>query len=135
MTTPTNDQIAAVVKYLPILKRPGLKPSTWGGGDAGKDGSSTTPHEAHRREVADLIRDLYANGFIEAFDWSAWQHSAERYVADPGHLAHARLGTLKRLLTTHVRKDRFREGHFASMVKRGHITAILERLLQLSARQ
>ena len=42
-------------------------------------------------------------------------------------LASADLLTLRKLLTTHIRADRFTEGHLES----GHITAILRQLKQI----
>jgi len=52
-------------------------------------------------------------------------------VNDETLLEEADLETLRKLLTTHVRKDRFCEGHLDYMFECGHITAILERLQQL----
>ena len=43
----------------------------------------------------------------------------------------ADLLTLRRLLTTHVRADRFTEGHLAAELENGHICAILEQLEEL----
>lgn len=43
----------------------------------------------------------------------------------------ATLKTCIKLLTLHARKERFVDGHFASMVQSGHITAILYRLSNL----
>jgi hypothetical protein len=36
--------------------------------------------------------------------------------------------TLRKLLTTHVRADRFVEGHLAGVLESGHMLAILRRL-------
>ena len=44
------------------------------------------------------------------------------------------LETLRKLFTTHVRKDRCYEGHLDCMFECGHITAILERLQQLETK-
>ncbi len=62
------------------------------------------------------------------FNWGEWQEEAQRYIADPEALQQADLLTLRRLLTTHLRNDRFVEGHLASMMENAHITAILRRM-------
>ncbi len=58
------------------------------------------------------------------FDWVRWR--AE--VSDPTALGGADVLTLRKLLTFHVRADRFSEGHLISAFEKGHITAILRRL-------
>ena len=43
----------------------------------------------------------------------------------------ADLTTLRKLLTTHVRADRFSEGHLAGVLQSGHIVAVLRRLRKI----
>ena len=62
------------------------------------------------------------------FDWGAWQDEAIKYVQDPDLLSQADLDTLERLLTLHIRRDRFYDGHLAWAVESGHFTAILRQL-------
>ena len=82
--------------------------------------------------VEEFVHLLYEFDVIPVGDWTAWQTQAVRYVADPGMVAKARLTTLRKLLTLHVRKERFCSGHLAAMIDAGHIRAILERLETLS---
>ena len=131
MTTPTGDQIEAVLKFLPKLKRKGFKPSKWHGSKTLKDGAMTFPWEEHSALVSEFVSCLYNNGFVQGFDWSPWQRSAVKYFEDGDSLKKASLATLVRLLTLHVRKDRFFEGHLSEMIRCGHIVAILERLADL----
>ena len=42
-----------------------------------------------------------------------------------------RLGTIRKLLTLHVQKERFAPGHLTRMVRRGHLAAVLKRLRAL----
>ncbi|MGZ4847624.1 MAG: DUF6508 domain-containing protein [Halobacteriota archaeon] len=78
-----------------------------------------------------FYKALYDNGWITPFDWPSWQDEAVRYVNDEILLDQADAETLRELLTTHVRKDRFCEGHLGSMFESGHIIAILQRLQKL----
>jgi hypothetical protein len=112
----------AVLKFLPLLQgnfgewsaRPGHFPAFL---------SSS--------QVNDFVQTLYQQGIIIVFDWTSWREQAQCYQADPGSLAQADLLTLRKLLTTHVRSDRFLEGHLASVLESGLVTAILERMQQL----
>jgi len=127
---PTDDQIEAVLKNLPAFTKPNLSVSQWHSSER-KDGVIAMPWEEHSKEVSQLISDLYENGFVVNFDWPSWKTSANGYIEDAERLKNASLDTLQKLLTTHVRKDRFCEGHFSEMVRCGHIRAVLERLLVL----
>ena len=83
-------------------------------------------------EVDDLVQALYDNGWVEPFDWSKFQDEAIGYFENPSRLETVDLETIRKLLTLHVRKDRFCEGHFLEMLEKGHIQAILRRLAQLA---
>ena len=61
------------------------------------------------------------------FDWSRWR--AE--VSDPTAVGGADLLARRKLLTFHVRADRFSEGHRISVFERGYIIAILRRLAEI----
>ena len=81
-------------------------------------------------EVEEFQRTLYEAGVIFSFDWMEWKE-AEHYINDPTMLRSADEATLRRLLTLHVRADRFNEGHFVEMFKSGHMTALLRRAREL----
>ncbi len=116
------EQLDAVLKFLPLLQ------------DNFGEWSARPGHFPvflYSQPVNDFVQTLYRQGIIFVFDWTSWKERAERYIADPGSLADADLLTLRKLLTTHVRSDRFVEGHVAGVLKSGHVTDILERMQQL----
>ncbi len=79
-----------------------------------------------------FTRALYQNDWIASdFNWTKWQETAQRYVECRDIVGSADALTIQKLLTTHVRKDRFCEGHLASMIKNGHILGLLRRLQEL----
>ncbi len=79
-----------------------------------------------------FTRALYQNDWIASdFNWTKWQETAQRYVECRDMVGSADTLTIQKLLTTHVRKDRFCEGHLASMIKNGHILGLLRRLQEL----
>ena len=75
---------------------------------------------------------LYANDWVTPeVDWVQWQDVAVEYVGLQEKIDSADVLTLKKLFTTHVRKDRFCEGHLATMFENGHIVALLRRLKEI----
>lgn len=120
-------QMDVILEYIPRLEAPDFSPGEWQGG------AGQMPYFRDSDTVSDFRRALSQQGVLIVFDWPAWQTEAERYMQDPQALAAAPLIDLRRLLTTHIRADRFHEGHFASVVEDGHILAILRRLRQIRA--
>ena len=100
----SKDQINAIVLFLPIFKSEGFQFGHWTS-EKGVFPYFTLSREAHAFYVA-----LYDNGWIIPFDWGAWQEEAVRYVNDVTLLEEADLETLRKLLTTHVRKIVFAKG-------------------------
>jgi len=120
--TPTSESIDRVLAFLPYFEREGTHFY-----NVETDRLTMDPY-TYSPQVEQFVDALYREGFIVPFDWPAWQDEAARYMADPSLLDSADLPTLQKLLTTHVRADRFSGGHLAAMIERGHIDAILRRL-------
>jgi hypothetical protein len=68
MKEPTKEQIDAVLRHLPTLKKKGFKASKWHGGEEDENGVITIQWEEHSPVVGRLIRDLHTHRFIEPFD-------------------------------------------------------------------
>lgn len=121
----TVHSIDKLLKFLPIFEQ--------GGYEFAKRRCEADPFHYYNysEEVIQFEQTLYNEGFIIPFDWVKWQDEAERLVSDPNALRAADLETLQKLLTTHVRKERFCEGHLAAMLREHHITAILLRLKEI----
>lgn len=115
-------QLDAILKFLPLLQ---------GGCGEWAVRPGQVPAFLYSSWVNDFVLTLYQQGIIIVFDWVDWKEQAERYQADPARLARADLLTLRKLLTLHVRADRFVEGHLAGVLESGHVTAILERMQQI----
>jgi hypothetical protein len=115
-------QLDALLRFLPIFEQPGYVFGEW------HSSEGQFPYYSMHREATEFIHALYDQQVVFSFDWSSWQREAERFVSDPEALETADLLTLRKLLTTHVRRDRFVEGHLAGMMECGHVAAILRRL-------
>ena len=121
----TSSNIRAVLKYIPYLQEANDNFVEYHGCHKG---IISMPHVSYSEEIDDLIRDLYENGFVYPFDWGSWQEEAVRLYENPDCLLESDIKTLQKLLTVHVRKERFCEGHLADIVENGHLLAILKRL-------
>jgi hypothetical protein len=82
----------------------------------------------------EFIDALHEHGWIIAFDWVRWE-LGPRLDQHRELIARARVETLRRLLTCHMRADRFTEGHLVYAFESGGFTAILRRLQQLHRRR
>ena len=133
MKTPpqiSKENLAAILKYIPVFDKEGFEPAELIKSDGDRD-VVTFPAYSYCDEVLNFVRDLYDNNIIYSFDWPAWEDEAVKLYKDPKALASADLDTLRKLLTIHVRKDRFSEGHLAAVIRDGHVLAILKRLADL----
>jgi len=118
-------QLDAILRFLPVFERPDYVFGEW------HSSEGQLPYYSMSRETRTFVKALYDQQIIFSFDWTSWQEETERYVSAPETLETTDLLVLRKLLTTHVRKDRFIEGHLASMLECGHITAILRRLKEI----
>ena len=126
MTTwPSQRNVGAILAFLPVFDSPGFK----FGETVAPPGQF--PYARMAPEVDGLIKSLYDNGWVEPFDWSEFQDEAIGYFENPTRLETADLETIRKLLTLHVRKDRFCDGHFLEILEAGQIQAILRRLATL----
>jgi hypothetical protein len=120
--------IDALLAFLEPFEASDFSPGRWVEPKPDPDGTLSFPFFEYSDGVSRFVRALYHHHFVLSFDWPAWADEAKRYVGDPQAVEKANLPTLAKLLTTHVRADRFTEGHLAGMFEQGHILAILRRL-------
>jgi hypothetical protein len=84
----------------------------------------------YSEKVSEFIRTLYRCNFIQEFDWIS-SDECEKYQKDPHLIGDINLETIIKLLTTHVRADRFVSGHLVSVIDNGHLLKILQRLAEI----
>jgi O-acetyl-ADP-ribose deacetylase len=78
-----------------------------------------------------IMSAIQRSGLKIVFDWPAWQDEALRICNEPGELERADLETIRKLLTLHLRKERFCEGHLAAVCEEGLMLRTLQRLKAL----
>ena len=128
--TPTTKQIDAILPFLDQFTADDFSVGTL----------HSPPHRfswfEFSKPVMQFEQALYDNGWIRAsFDWTQWQETAREYVLSPEKIDSADAKTIQKLFTTHIRKERFCQGHLAAMFENGHIVALLRRLRDLRDRE
>jgi hypothetical protein len=94
-------------------------------------GSELSLEPDYHPAVIALMEAFRENHFVQPFEWGHWGGNAAKIFEDANQLSNATLETCIKLITLHVRQDRFNGGHFGEMVRSGHISAILHRLAAL----
>lgn len=131
VTSTQSTRFDRLLAFLPDFEAP-TPSGEWDGGERQADGAIIMPWFKQADFLDRFVAACYEGDWVRPqFDWSAWQPEAARYEKDPTLVASADVETLERLLTCHIRADRFVEGHLGAMVESGQITAILRRLRQL----
>ena len=123
----TQKDIDAILPFLERFEAEGFTVGTWN--SPPDDTPGQMPWLSFDEAVSQFQQALYDNDWIApSFKWPDWQEAAQEFVASPAKIESADARTIQKLLTTHVRKERFCEGHFAAMFENGHIVALLKRL-------
>jgi O-acetyl-ADP-ribose deacetylase len=122
---PNAQNLDTVLAYLPVFEQEGHQFGEW------VVDEGHLPWYRYSEEVKGFFASLHREGVVLPFDWPGWKQEAERYLFNPDALQSADLLTLRKLLFTHIRADRFTEGHLASVLESGHMLAILRRLKQI----
>jgi O-acetyl-ADP-ribose deacetylase len=123
--TPSPAQTDALVAFLTTFERPDFVPSTV------ESPPGVRPYHIFAEELSQFHRAVFENGFVIEFDWRAWQEEALRHCEQPELLRNADLQVLRKLITFHVRAERFNEGHLPSLIESGYMAALLRRLKEL----
>lgn len=115
--------MANLLDFIPALEAPSFCPD----GRIPMD-DTEWPDADFLKLVSRFMDACYKNGFVVKFDWEHWEAEALALESDPARLQNADRATLRRLLTWHVRQNRFARTHLASKIASGHILALLRRL-------
>jgi hypothetical protein len=83
---------------------------------------------SYSARVQEFLQTLKENGFIQPFNWTAWEATAQRFLNDSRSLSEADLRTLIMLFTTLVKKEAVNEGHLMLVMCSGQLSTILQRL-------
>ena len=130
---PTIQEIEELTAFLSRLYLEGNSPIVnWGGGEKQKDGSFTSPYPNYNNIVEEFFR------LAPSACWSDYEYIPEQagqMLRDQNLIKTASLARIKTMLTFCVRGERFSDGHWGDMIKRGHIRQLLERLNEIKSEQ
>ncbi len=79
-------------------------------------------------KASEFVTACYEEHFVQPFDWGKWSKRHKDGVTSDSLIAEADLTTIIKMLTVHIRADRFCDGYFLSVMRDGTILKILERL-------
>jgi len=80
------------------------------------------------RKSMRFIDACYKHSFVQSFDWQEWVRNRERLVSDGEGIERLCLADIGRLITVHIRSDRFCEGRLLKVMQSGQMARILTRL-------
>jgi len=91
------------------------------------------PHELYGVEkIREFLTELDVSGFNLVFDYQAWmEEQTSGFHKDVTFLQKADLDTLRKLMTSHIRIERFVAGHLKELFDNGYMVAFLNRLEEL----
>ena len=128
---PTLQEIEELTAYLPRLYAEGFSPVIkWEGGEKGKAGFITLPYPEYDSVVEEFFREAAKECWL---DWGYSPEQANRMIKDENLIKTASLPQIKTMLTFCLRGERFSDGHWEEMIKRGYIRRLLERLNEIKS--
>lgn len=132
---PTQRDLLAVIDAAAAFGEPGFTPAEWAPSlEAGKDEFVVTGSWVPSAAVVAWARALERHHVLIDFEVMSPEWSAQMadYETEPVLLALEDLETVRKVLTTCVRTDRFVAGYLAAMFEAGVVKAAMKRLARLA---
>ena len=122
---PSLQNIEELIAFLPRLYADRFSPILrWEGGEKLKDGSYSMHYPVYNKVVEEFF-DAVRGPWI---DYQYDPEQAYRMLQDEQAVKTASLAEIKSMLTFCLRGERFSDGHWGTMIEKGYIRRILERL-------
>jgi len=131
----TADGVRRLLSFLPLLSEPGARHG---------DGPSFEPAGKNRvfykpailsKTAMDFVQACEDEHFVQPFDWPTWRKRHQAELCDDAFIASSDMTRIVKMLTTHIRANRFCDGHLLTMLDDGIIEKILERLNEINSKQ
>ena len=100
-----------------------------------ESGASNLHSATLTERASEFVTACYEEHFVQPFDWGEWSGRDDCDLTSPEFIARADLVGIIKMLTTHIRVDRFCDGHLLSAMENGTILRILERLRNILSEQ
>lgn len=131
---PTREGLLAVLTFARRFDAPDFVAGEWVAPGPGPDGVLQADYWVASQAVGAWEQALYMHSVVLPFDWTEpeWIREMRRNYADPSLLATTDLLRIRKVLTTLVRVERFREGSLAAAFERGVPQAAMMRLAEIA---
>ena len=90
------------------------------------------------RSFIGFLDALNYTGFVENFDYVSWMQQRDQVNDMPENMVeevkNADMEELRKLITMHIRIERFSEGHLQKLYEKGFFTGFFDRLEELNNR-
>ncbi|WP_029407101.1 DUF6508 domain-containing protein [Thiomicrorhabdus sp. Milos-T2] len=123
---PNTRDIENLAGYLPILYSPDFNPvQSTGGGEHHQNGVIDTPYPIYHAIVNKFFAEASNNIWM---DFEYKPEEQQNLIKDERYIQSATIENIKSLITYCVRGEKFCDGHWNRMIKKGYIQNILKRL-------
>ena len=122
----SEEDVEKVLAFLPYFSQD-VKFGEWVKVENDEPNTFIMPHVEYTQGVREFSRLLYDVNFLIDFDWGSWDEGRE-IISNPEKISKTDIVTLRMLMTTIMRNDRFNEGALLSAIESGTISHILTRL-------
>lgn len=127
---PSGEDLLAVCTFARRFDEPDFVAGEWILPAPSEDGVTQIGYWRPSEDVVRWQAALYEHGIALPSGWTepGWTQEMRRFMEDPSRLRCADLVTIRKVLTTLVRADRFCEGSLAGAFERGVPQAAMRRL-------
>ena len=131
----TTDGMRRLLSFLPLLSDRDAKHGDGPGIEVTRENTISILPATLSNTASSFVQACYDENFVQPFDWNEWSNRHETELREDAFIAQASISRIIRLLTTHIRADRFCDGHLLSVLEDGTIVRILDRLNAISSEQ
>ena len=125
----TLEHMDELLAYLPVLEKPGRGfVKEWAGGVKTSAGDLTVPFPVYEDDVVEFFT---LAGEPRWCDYDYDPGRTGELIKNPEVIKKASLELIKTMLTWCVRGERFTDGHWEQVLKKGWVQALLKRLREL----
>lgn len=130
-----RNRLYALAQFVDTFSDPQFRFATWYEPPGDKAGVHIMPSCMLSHEARAFVEAAFHWKWVISFAWSGWMDTPEarELNSDPDHISTASEEQLAKLLTTHIRSDRFSDGALQAVFERGILTAIVRRAAALLA--
>ena len=124
-----HHRLSAIARFAPVFTRPDFRFTARHEEISKRAGTAGAPRPHLSESAREFVECACDSGWVELADWRTWASSEEALDLNgkPARIANASEAQLGKLLTAHIRKDRFEAGALNSAFEAGVITAIVQR--------